>query len=130
MFLITFAWILAIVLSLPQLYVGLRLSKLITVSCQVWRTFNVFPELPVGWFQCTDIWSIRKHEKQLNSTADEDFPFNESTEQFYNISHLVCFQRKNLDSSKLADFGILWSALFAANYLWDNSSESHAVLDF
>lgn len=40
------AWGLSIVWSLPQLY--------------IWTAVDVFPEVPGGWYQCTDMWSISK----------------------------------------------------------------------
>lgn len=45
--------------------------------------------LPTEWIQCTDIWLIHSHEKQQNSTIEDPFPYNEFTQQFYNISHLI-----------------------------------------
>jgi hypothetical protein len=74
-FLITMAWLLAIIWSIPQLF--------------VWRTYNVFAEHPSGWIQCTEIWSIYNHEKPQNQIDEDPFPYNESTQLLYNISHLV-----------------------------------------
>lgn len=65
------AWILAILWSLPQLY--------------VWRTINVSEE----WVQCSDIWLIYAHEKPQNSTLEDPFPYNNFTQQFYNVTHLI-----------------------------------------
>lgn len=70
----TVSWILALLWSIPQLY--------------VWETVNVYPEWPGGWIQCSDIWSIEKFKSLQTS---DNYYTKIITQDMYNISHLVCF---------------------------------------
>lgn len=68
-----FAWLMACVWSLPQLY--------------VWDTLNVFPDWPGGWTQCSDMWSIGRFYASGNNQTDVDL--DEIGQNLYDITHLV-----------------------------------------
>uniref|UniRef100_A0AC35TXP5 G_PROTEIN_RECEP_F1_2 domain-containing protein n=1 Tax=Rhabditophanes sp. KR3021 TaxID=114890 RepID=A0AC35TXP5_9BILA len=76
--LILTAYILALFWSLPQLY--------------VWEVQNIFPDVPGGWYQCTDVWSLRKRFETiyaLRTSYIDQVMFMNNSELIYNISHLV-----------------------------------------
>ncbi|VDN06326.1 unnamed protein product [Thelazia callipaeda] len=100
---ITISWLLAIIWSIPQLW--------------VWKTLNVYPDYPGGWVQCSDIWSIEKFEAMRNGKVFDNS--KELAKNLYDISHLARisnfnFQKiKVLDTNRILQFVILvfWGPL-------------------
>lgn len=70
---IAISWLLAIVWSVPQLW--------------VWKTLDVYPDYPGGWVQCSDIWSITKFEAVRDAKETDDD--GELAKNAYDITHLV-----------------------------------------
>ncbi|KAI1707956.1 7 transmembrane receptor (rhodopsin family) domain-containing protein [Ditylenchus destructor] len=70
------AWMLAFIWSLPQLY--------------FWKTYNVFPNYPGGWIQCTDIWSIERYERFLHSNRSmtQSVLLSDFIQNLYDLTHL------------------------------------------
>ncbi|KAK0405425.1 hypothetical protein QR680_017985 [Steinernema hermaphroditum] len=72
---ISIAWALAAMWSLPQLY--------------VWNTIDVYPNYPGGWVQCTDMWTIDRFLHGIDVAKHRKNLLSETTQNVYNISHLV-----------------------------------------
>uniref|UniRef100_A0A1I7YQ31 G_PROTEIN_RECEP_F1_2 domain-containing protein n=1 Tax=Steinernema glaseri TaxID=37863 RepID=A0A1I7YQ31_9BILA len=72
---IFFAWLLAAMWSVPQLY--------------VWNTIDVYPSYPGGWVQCTDMWTIDRFLYGPEVTKHRQQLLSETAQNIYNISHLI-----------------------------------------